>query len=78
MRNRRYEMPKQHGKKQSEGKQSELEKQYAEMFSVVLLPANWSPLPESMSLEQPSPYIVVPLVSGDSTTEPLIAQNLDT
>lgn len=45
------------------------EDQYAEMFRVPMVPPYWLPLPESVSLEQPSPYLAVPSICSNSTGE---------
>ena len=62
---------------QQQFNQSDLEKLYTEMFNVVILPVSWLPLPESMSLAQPSPYQVVPMVSSGSADELLDVKDVD-
>ena len=48
-----------------------LEEQYAEIFKAPTSLFRWLPLPESVSLEQPSPFEVVPMISADSVGEQL-------
>ena len=49
-----------------------LEEQYAQLFNTPTALLNWLPLPESVSLEQPSPFQVIPMISADSVSEPAV------
>ena len=50
-------------------KQQGLEEQYIQVFGVDKTGLVWLPFPDSMSLEQPSPFAVVPSITTYSVYE---------